>query len=453
MLAHGVEHPRRLLRPDLARPRGVLRDGRLHLDAAVQDARADAVGRDAGGRASLAVARLAGHRLPGLQAARPLLRHRHHRGGRDRADAHDQLGLGGRRARALRPHQAAGLRPRTSSSTRQAGLLLHRARAPAAWRCGSPGAIERSRIGYYFRAIREDQDAAASLGIPWRATSSGPWRSRRGLTALGGTFYAQYILFIDPESVLAAVAVDPDLSRRRPGRRRHALGPAHRRGHPGAARARGRASTLGGTGKAIDLLIYGALIMLISVIQPGGIMALARRGRRTDEAEMRRGRTSWTCAASPSASAASSPTTTSPSRWRAGELVGDHRPQRRRASPRSSTCSRASSRRMPGAVPARRPAHHAAPARSDQPARRGPHLPEAQAVRPDDRARERHGGRLPEDGRPGARAPAGARGAGRASGSPTRPRRTRACSPRVSASASSWRARWRPSRASCSSTR
>ena len=26
--------------------------------------------------------------------------------------------------------------------------------------------IERSRTGYYFRAIREDQDAAASLGIP-----------------------------------------------------------------------------------------------------------------------------------------------------------------------------------------------------------------------------------------------------------------------------------------------
>ena len=36
----------------------------------------------------------------------------------------------------------------------------------------------------------------------------------------------------------------------------------------------------GGTGKAGDLLVYGALIMLVSVIQPGGIMALAMRGRR-----------------------------------------------------------------------------------------------------------------------------------------------------------------------------
>ena len=37
---------------------------------------------------------------------------------------------------------------------------------------------------------------------------------------------------------------------------------------------------LGGTGKAIDLVIYGFLIMVISVIQPAGIMALAQRGRR-----------------------------------------------------------------------------------------------------------------------------------------------------------------------------
>ena len=36
----------------------------------------------------------------------------------------------------------------------------------------------------------------------------------------------------------------------------------------------------GGPGKAIYLLSFGLLIMLISVLQPGGIMALAQRGRR-----------------------------------------------------------------------------------------------------------------------------------------------------------------------------
>ena len=38
---------------------------------------------------------------------------------------------------------------------------------------------------------------------------------------------------------------------------------------------------LGGTGKAIDLMIYGGLIVLVSVFQPGGLVELVRRiGRR-----------------------------------------------------------------------------------------------------------------------------------------------------------------------------
>ncbi len=138
---------------------------------------------------------------------------------------------------------------------------------------------ERSRTGYYFRAIREDQDAAASLGIPVTRYKQRAMALSAGLTALGGTFYAQYILFIDPESVLplslsiliCLVAV---------------LGGVGTLWGPviGAAilvpLSEGTRIYLGGTGKALDLLIYGALIMLISVIQPGGIMALAQRGRR-----------------------------------------------------------------------------------------------------------------------------------------------------------------------------
>ncbi len=139
--------------------------------------------------------------------------------------------------------------------------------------------MERSRTGYYFRAIREDQDAAASLGIPVARYKQRAMALSAGLTALGGTFYAQYVLFIDTESVLplslsiliCLVAV---------------LGGVGTLWGPpiGAAilvpLSEGTRVYLGGTGKAIDLLIYGALIMLISVIQPGGIMALARRGRR-----------------------------------------------------------------------------------------------------------------------------------------------------------------------------
>lgn len=139
--------------------------------------------------------------------------------------------------------------------------------------------IARSRTGFYFRAIREDQDAAASLGIPVARYKQRAMALSAGLTALGGTFYAQYILFIDPESVLplslsilvCLVAV---------------LGGVGTLWGPliGAAilvpLSEGTRVALGGTGKAVDLLVFGGLIMLISVIQPGGIMALAQRGRR-----------------------------------------------------------------------------------------------------------------------------------------------------------------------------
>ena len=139
--------------------------------------------------------------------------------------------------------------------------------------------LERSRTGFYFRAIREDQDAAASLGIPVAAYKQRAMAWSAGLTAMGGTFYAQYILFIDPESVfplslsilICLVAV---------------LGGVGTLWGPlvGAAilvpLSEGTRVYFGGTGKAIDLLIFGGLIMLISVLQPGGIMALAQRGRR-----------------------------------------------------------------------------------------------------------------------------------------------------------------------------
>jgi branched-chain amino acid transport system permease protein len=139
--------------------------------------------------------------------------------------------------------------------------------------------IVRSRTGYYFRAIREDQDAAAALGIPVARYKQRAMAISAALTALGGTFYAQYVFFIDPESVLplslsilvCLVAV---------------LGGVGTLWGPilGAAilvpLGEVTRVQLGGTGKALDLVIYGLLIMIVSVVQPGGIMALLQRGSR-----------------------------------------------------------------------------------------------------------------------------------------------------------------------------
>jgi branched-chain amino acid transport system permease protein len=139
--------------------------------------------------------------------------------------------------------------------------------------------IERSRLGYYFRAVREEQDAAASLGVRVARTKRVAFAISAALTAACGTFYAQYVLFIDPESVfplslsilICLVAV---------------LGGVGTLWGPllGAAVLipLGEVTRiyLGGTGKALDLVIYGALIMVISVVQPAGLVGMVRRLRR-----------------------------------------------------------------------------------------------------------------------------------------------------------------------------
>ena len=138
--------------------------------------------------------------------------------------------------------------------------------------------IERSRLGYYFRAVREEQDAAASLGVRVARTKRVAFAVSAALTAACGTFYAQYVLFIDPESVfplslsilICLIAV---------------LGGVGTLWGPlvGAAVLipLGEITRiyLGGTGKALDLVIYGALIMVISVVQPAGLVGVVRRLR------------------------------------------------------------------------------------------------------------------------------------------------------------------------------
>jgi branched-chain amino acid transport system permease protein len=140
-------------------------------------------------------------------------------------------------------------------------------------------AVERSRIGYYFRAIREDPEAAESLGVPLTRYKLHAIALSAAFTAVGGTFYAQYVLFIDPESVfplslsilVCLVAVL--------GGTGTVWGP-----FVGAIvlvpLSELTRVQLGGSGKAVDLLVYGGLIVLVSIFKPSGLMGLVRTGAR-----------------------------------------------------------------------------------------------------------------------------------------------------------------------------
>lgn len=63
--------------------------------------------------------------------------------------------------------------------------------------------IIESKLGYYFVAIREDQDAAESLGINTTLYKTLALCVSAGLTGMAGSFYTNYMGYIDPHVAFA----------------------------------------------------------------------------------------------------------------------------------------------------------------------------------------------------------------------------------------------------------
>jgi branched-chain amino acid transport system permease protein len=136
-------------------------------------------------------------------------------------------------------------------------------------------ALLRSRMGYYFRAIREDQDAARSLGVPARRYKLAAMGISAALTSVGGSLYAQYVLFIDPNSVfpmmlsiqVVLIAILGGVG---------TLWGAVLGAMILIPLSEFTRIYIGGTGSGLDLIAYGLLIVIISVIQPRGILGFLR---------------------------------------------------------------------------------------------------------------------------------------------------------------------------------
>lgn len=152
--------------------------------------------------------------------------------------------------------------------------------ALAALVTGAAVAVHRSKVGYYLRAIKNDQEAARALGVDVLRYKLIAIVLSASLTAVLGTFYAQYLLFVDPETtmrlelsvLIALVAILGGVGT--------IVGPLLGAVVliPLAELSRG---WLGGGGNTLDLVLYGGLVVLIAVFQPNGLVALFRRPRRT----------------------------------------------------------------------------------------------------------------------------------------------------------------------------
>jgi branched-chain amino acid transport system permease protein len=60
--------------------------------------------------------------------------------------------------------------------------------------------VQRSRLGYQLAALRDEDQAAESLGVNTMRTKMAALLISGGLTAMGATIYSQYILFLEPHS-------------------------------------------------------------------------------------------------------------------------------------------------------------------------------------------------------------------------------------------------------------
>jgi branched-chain amino acid transport system permease protein len=142
--------------------------------------------------------------------------------------------------------------------------------------------IEGSRWGFSWRAVKDDPLAARSLAVRIFPSKMAAAAISGFLTGMGGAIYAQYVGYIDPDSVMSGqLSILIPLPA--------VLGGVGTLWGPlvGAAvlipLSEISRSYLGGSGSGVDLMIYGGLIVLVALLRPQGLSSLLPTlGRRRD---------------------------------------------------------------------------------------------------------------------------------------------------------------------------
>ena len=136
--------------------------------------------------------------------------------------------------------------------------------------------LQRSRMGFYWRAIRGGERPAKSLGVPVSRYKLYALLLSAGFTSLAGSLYALMVGFIDPESGFGILrSVDLIITA--------ALGGAGTLFGPliGAMilvpLQVTTNSLFGGGGSGLTYILYGGIIVLLSRFEPGGLVDMARR--------------------------------------------------------------------------------------------------------------------------------------------------------------------------------
>ena len=142
----------------------------------------------------------------------------------------------------------------------------------------------RSRIGRFTIAVRDDEDAAAALGIPVMRTKLITIALSGAISSVAGTFYAQYYFFIDPDvafgssvsiqailpAVIGGVATiwGPVIGAAILGPLNDVTATLLRDPPPALDFLQGRAG--------LDVIVYAVLLILIVLLLPQGVYGALR---------------------------------------------------------------------------------------------------------------------------------------------------------------------------------
>ena len=136
--------------------------------------------------------------------------------------------------------------------------------------------MQRSKLGYCLKAIRGDGDAAEALGISPTRYTMAAFAISAFMTALGGSFYAQFFRYINPERNMGLeLSIDMAVMSIIGGQGTP-FGPL-----VGALVltpvAEITRSTLGGSFLGLHLVLYGVVLMLCVLYFPKGILSPFQR--------------------------------------------------------------------------------------------------------------------------------------------------------------------------------
>ena len=147
--------------------------------------------------------------------------------------------------------------------------------------------VARHKVGYYFQAIREDEDAASALGVDPVGFKLAAIVISGALTALGGSFFVQHFGYVNPELVFGVAISIEILLRPIVGGIGTIWGPLVgaivltpmaeftrnfvRNPPPFLEIIEGRAG--------VDVMIFGVILIAIIIFMPDGIVGAVNRAR------------------------------------------------------------------------------------------------------------------------------------------------------------------------------